>query len=305
MNHVPVLLQEAVAALRPRKGKVIADCTVGLGGHAAALLARGARVVGLDLDAGNLEQARVRLEEAGGRFDLRHGNFAGLPGVLGELGIGKVDGILADLGVSSPHLDVAERGFSWRREGPLDMRLDPTRGRTAADLLNSIPEAELAAALRDLGDEEEAERIARLVFLRRPLRTTWQHADLVCEAKAFSPERAARAPLHPAVRTFQAVRMLVNREVANLERLLVLIPQLLAPGGTAAIISFHSGEDRRVKHSFRDGFRGGVYAEMSPDPVVPSAEELEANPRAASAKLRWIRMPKAPAARRPKGRKSR
>jgi 16S rRNA (cytosine1402-N4)-methyltransferase len=290
LRHVPVLKREVLALLKPAKGKTIVDCTVGLGGHAEALAAKGARVIGLDLDEANLRLAKDRLEIAGADFELRHANFAALPSVLQELGIERVDGVLADLGVSSPHLDVAERGFSWRRNGPLDMRLDPTRGKTAADLLNEMPEAELAAALGELGDEEEAERIARLVVTRRPLKTTWQLAGLVCEAKAFSPERAARAPLHPAVRTFQAVRMLVNREPANLDRLLRVLPGVLAPAGIAVIVSFHSGEDRAVKLAFRDGFRSGVYASIAEEPVVPGDGEREENPRSASAKLRWAKM---------------
>lgn len=300
MNHIPVLLDEALEALQPKKGKVIVDCTLGLGGHSAALLERGAKVIGIDLDAGNLDKARSRLEGLGGDIEFRQGNFAALPLLLGELGIEKVDGVLADLGIASSQLDAGDRGFSWRRNGPLDMRLDRTRGRTAAELLNTISEADLEAALRELGDEEESERIARLVFLRRPLKMTWQLSDLVCEAKAFTPERAGRMPLHPAVRTFQAVRMLVNREPANLERLLTVIPGVLAPGGTAVVISFHSGEDRRVKHAFRDGFRAGAYAALSEEPVTPSQEELEMNPRSSSAKLRWARMPKAKAAPRAK-----
>lgn len=278
-GHVPVLLKEVVSVLKPRKGKVIVDCTVGLGGHAAALRKKGARVIGLDLDPCNL--ARIEAE-----VELHHANFAALPTVLaGEA----VDGVLADLGISSPHLDDPARGFSYRESGPLDMRLDPSRGRPASALLDAIGRDELVAALRDLGDEEEAERVAEAMLARRPLRTTLDLAAAVCEAKGFTLRRAAGAKLHPAARTFQAVRMLVNREVANLERLLAVLPNCLKPKGIAAIISFHSGEDRRVKHAFREGLRSGVYDSGGDDPIVPGPEEQAANPRSRSAKLRWVR----------------
>ncbi len=285
-GHVPVLLGEILAALKPRKGKVIVDCTVGLGGHAEALLAKKARVIGLDLDPANLERARARLE---GDVALHPANFAALPSILaGE----RVDGVLADLGVASTHIDDPARGFSYRRNGPLDMRMDPTRGEPAWKLLERIGEEELAGAIAGLGDEEGAAGIARRILSRRPLRTTRELADAVCEARGFSPERAAGAKLHPAARTFQAIRMLVNRELANLERLLAVLPEALAPGGVAAIVSFHSGEDRLVKHAFRDGLRAGVYDRASPDPVLPTEEERRANPRSGSAKLRVARRAK-------------
>jgi 16S rRNA (cytosine1402-N4)-methyltransferase len=289
MKHVPVLLAELLAALKPRKGHVVVDCTVGLGGHSAELLKRGVRVIGLDLDPANLEEAQDRFEIQGGDFSLHHANFAGLPTVLGELGIEGVDGILADLGVSSPHIDDARRGFSYRRPGPLDMRMDPTRGKTAAELLERMTEEELAGSILELGDEEDAAKIAALIVRRRPIRTTQQLMELVCEARDFTVQRAAGAKLHPAARTFQALRMLVNRELPNLERLLAVIPQCLKPGGAAAIISFHSGEDRRVKQAFREGLRAGIYAKISEDAVTATEDEELANPRSRSAKLRWAR----------------
>jgi 16S rRNA (cytosine1402-N4)-methyltransferase len=292
MKHIPVLMKEVLAALKPKKGQTIVDCTVGLGGHSAILLERGVRVVGLDLDPQNLKEARDRFEIQGGDFSLHHANFAGLPTVLGELGIERVDGILADLGVSSPHIDDARRGFSYRRPGPLDMRMDPTRGKTAAELIERMGEEELAKAIAELGDEEDAEKIAALIVHRRPIRTTQQLMELVCEARDFTVQRAAGAKLHPAARTFQAIRMLVNRELPNLERLLAIAPDVLQPGGTAAIISFHSGEDRVVKQAFRDGLRSGVYAATSPDAVLATEDEKLANSRSRSAKLRWARTPK-------------
>lgn len=292
-RHVPVLLKEVMQALRPKKGQVVVDCTVGLGGHSAEFLRKGVRVIGLDLDPANLEAARDRLEIQGGAFELRHANFAALPTVLGELGLEGVDGLVADLGVSSPHIDDARRGFSYRRPGPLDMRMDPTRGKTAADLVNTMGEEELAQAILELGNEESAPQIAQLIVQRRPLRMTQELMSLVCKARDFTLERAAGAKLHPAARTFQALRMLVNRELPNLERLLAVLPSCLKPGGTAAILSFHSGEDRLVKQAFRDGERSGVYAKTSPEPVLATAEEQERNPRSRSAKLRWARRCKA------------
>jgi len=292
MKHVPVLLKEVLAALKPKKGQTIVDCTVGLGGHSAVLLEHGVRVIGLDLDPQNLEEARDRFEVQGGDFSLHHANFAGLPTVLGELGVERVDGILADLGVSSPHIDDARRGFSYRRPGPLDMRMDPTRGKTAAELIDRLGEEELARAIAELGDEEDAEKIAALIVGRRPIRTTQQLMELVCEARDFTVQRAAGAKLHPAARTFQAIRMLVNRELPNLERLLAVIPGTLGPGGAAAIISFHSGEDRLVKQAFREGLRSGVYAAVSEDAVLATEEEKQSNPRSRSAKLRWARTPR-------------
>jgi len=289
MKHIPVLLEEVLAALKPKKGHIVVDCTVGLGGHSAELLERGVRVIGLDLDPANLKEAQERFEIQGGEFSLHHGNFAGLPTVLGQLGIEAVDGILADLGVSSPHIDDARRGFSYRRPGPLDMRMDPTRGKTAAEVLDRMSEEELAQSILELGDEEDAAKIAELIVRRRPIRTTQQLMEIVCEARDFTVQRAAGAKLHPAARTFQALRMIVNREMANLERLLTVIPSCLKPGGAAAIISFHSGEDRRVKQAFREGLRAGVYAKISEEAVTATEDEKVSNPRSRSAKLRWAR----------------
>jgi 16S rRNA (cytosine1402-N4)-methyltransferase len=292
MKHIPVLIKEVLKALKPKKGQTIVDCTVGLGGHSAELLERGVRVIGLDLDPQNLKEAQERFEILGGNFSLHHSNFAGLPNVLGELGIDRVDGILADLGVSSPHIDDPRRGFSYRRPGPLDMRMDPTRGKTASEVLDRMSEEELAKSIFELGDEEDAGKIAALIVGRRPIRTTQQLMELVCEAREFTVQRAAGAKLHPAARTFQAIRMLVNRELPNLERLLAILPRSLEPGGTAAILSFHSGEDRIVKQAFREGRRLGVYGSISEDAILATEEEKLANSRSRSAKLRWARTPK-------------
>jgi 16S rRNA (cytosine1402-N4)-methyltransferase len=299
IRHVPVLLNDVLEVLSPQPGQVIIDCTLGLGGHSAALLERvGAtgRIVGIDFDPGNIALARAALEKvngAAGNFDLVHNNFAALPTMLQQLGLEKVDAVLADLGVASPQIDDPARGFSYRRPGPLDMRMDQSRGKPASELVNRMKEAELAAAFLELGDETDAPHIAELIVRRRnvrPITTTQELMAIICEARDFTIERGAGAKLHPAARTFQALRILVNREMANLERLLNVLPDVLKPGGTAAIISFHSGEDRRVKDAFRDAHRGGIYAEISRSPIVADEAEQRSNPRARSAKLRWARM---------------
>jgi 16S rRNA (cytosine1402-N4)-methyltransferase len=293
--HIPVLLKPVLNVLSLQPGQTVVDCTVGLGGHSAAFLPRihpGGRLIGIDLDPANLAAAREYLTWIGGRFDLFHTNFAGVPAVLAQAGLERVDALLADIGVASTQIDDPARGFSYRRSGPLDMRMDPTRGSPASDLVNRMPEAELTIALSELGDETDAPRIARLIVERRaraPITTTDQLTAIVCEARDFTLGRAAGAKLHPAARTFQALRILVNRELANLDRLLAVLPSILNPGGTAAIITFHSGEDRRVKHAFREGLRSGVYTEVSDDPITADDEEVRHNPRARSAKLRWAR----------------
>lgn len=293
--HIPVLLEQVLQTLHPQPGQVLVDCTLGLGGHSAELLARiqpGGRLIAIDFDPANLALAKTKLETIGGQFDLFHNNFAALPLVLALAGVERVDGVLADLGVASPQIDDSTRGFSYRRAGPLDMRMDPTRGQPASVLVNRLSERELADALLELGDETDAQKIARLVVERRktePITTTEQLTAIVCAARQFTLQRAAGAKLHPAARTFQALRILVNRELANLERLLTVLPDCLQPGGVAAIISFHSGEDRRVKSAFRDGLHAGIYADVSPDPLIADETEERLNPRSRSAKLRWAK----------------
>jgi 16S rRNA (cytosine1402-N4)-methyltransferase len=291
VRHLPVLVEEVMEALAVRVGMIVVDCTVGLGGHSLELLRRvgpWGKVIGMDFDAGNLDRARENL--AGENVVLRQGNFAGITKVLAELGIEKVDGVLADLGVASPQIDDPGRGFSYREDGPLDMRMDRSRGQTAADVVNRMGEEELAAMLLELGDEEDAAEIARLIVERRAqkrIERTFELMEVVCEARRFTLKRAAGAKLHPAARTFQALRMVVNRELANLSRLLAVIPEIVRSGGRAAIISFHSGEDRMVKRGFKEALEVGVYSEIAREPVVASEEEVRRNGRARSAKLRW------------------
>ena len=299
-EHRPVLLDEVLVALDPQPGQVIVDCTVGWAGHAVELLRRvgpTGRLVGFDLDPDNLPRARERLQAVGHPFSLHHGNFAGLQQVLAAEGINSANAVLADLGMSSMQVDDPGRGFSYAREGPLDMRMDRSRGRTAAQLLAAISEEELCEALRDLGDEPEAERIARAVVRARQSGPIERTTDLVriireaTEGDADRPWRLHPRPgkwnLHPAARTFQVLRILVNRELANLQQLLRVLPAVLAPGGRAAMISFHSGEDRLVKAAFRDGIQAGIYACVAPEPIRAGMEERTANPRSRSGKLRW------------------
>ncbi len=300
-EHRPVLLEGVLTVLNPQPGQVVVDCTVGWAGQAVELLRRiGAegRLIGLDLDGENLPRARDRLTAAGYPFALHHGNFAGLPAFLAAEGREGVDAILVDLGMSSMQVDEPERGFSYVRDGPLDMRMDRTRGRTAAQLLATISERDLRQALEKLGDESEARRITSAVIAARqiePIRRTGDLSRLIMEifhdGKKSQGWRLHPAPnrwhIHPAARTFQALRILVNRELANLEQLLRVLPTCLAPGGKTVIISFHSGEDRLVKTAFRAGIRSGHYSNISPEPLLASWRERADNPRSRSAKLRW------------------
>jgi 16S rRNA (cytosine1402-N4)-methyltransferase len=295
------MLEEVLVALQPHAGHIAVDCTIGWGGHAVELLRRvgpEGRLVGIDFDPDNLPRARERLQAVGFPFTLHQGNFAGLPAILAAEGIAAIDLLVADLGMSSMQVDDPERGFSYRRDGPLDMRMDRTRGRTAAQALATLSELELSRALRDLGDEPEAERIASAIVTARqqaPLQRTGDLVRLIMDAtqdgaKAWRlhPSRH-RWNLHPAARTFQALRILVNRELENLKHLLRVLPASLKPGGRAAIISFHSGEDRLIKAAFREGLQAGVYAGISEEPVRAGERERQENPRSRSAKFRWAR----------------
>jgi 16S rRNA (cytosine1402-N4)-methyltransferase len=308
-GHRPVLPAAVLAALDPRPGDVVVDCTLGAAGHAIELLRRvgpTGLLIGLDLDAANLPPARERLAAVGHPFHLHHGNFAGLPQALAAAGVTQADAVLADLGVSSIQIDDPGRGFSFMRDGPLDMRMDPSRGRTAAELLATLPRDELAAAYRDLGDCDEiqigaSDAVADAIVRQRrvkPLERTGDLTELVKAAVPVKPVFAAgkkRQPtarqqqLRPVAQVFQAMRILVNRELANLTHLLRVLPDVLKPSGRAAVISFHSGEDRLVKAAFRDGLRAGVYAAVSEEPVRADYAERGENPRSRSAKLRWAR----------------
>lgn len=296
-EHRPVLSEEVLRILDPQPGQTVVDCTVGFAGHAAQLLLRiwpSGKLIGLDWDAEQLSRARTRLESLGLPFTLHHGNFAGLPAILAAEGFTEVDAVLGDLGMSSMQVDDPDRGFSYSRDGLLDMRMDRSRGKTAAQRLAEIAEADLCQALRKLGDEPAAEPIARAIVQARqhqPIARTGDLARVVMQASAAGRWQLHPRPgtwnLHPAARTFQALRLLVNRELANLDHLLRVLPHCLRAGGRAVLISFHSGEDRLIKASFRTGFRQGLYRQVAPQPVRASPRERLANPRSRSAKLRW------------------
>ncbi|MGC8963263.1 MAG: 16S rRNA (cytosine(1402)-N(4))-methyltransferase RsmH [Candidatus Bipolaricaulaceae bacterium] len=287
--HEPVLLKEVLDLLAPRPGKVIVDATVGTGGHAEALLSLGATVVGIDQDPESLGVAAERLRDFGERFRPVRANFRRLREVLNELGLEKVDGILFDLGLSSWHLAHPERGFSFQEEGPLDMRMDPENPVTAADLVNSLPEREIAHILREYGEERYAARIAREIVRNRPIRTTKELASLV--ARCYPP---GRHRIHPATRTFQALRIAVNDELSALREALPQAVEALRPGGVLCVIAFHSLEDRIVKRFLREGARSGRLRLLTKKPVRPKAEEVARNPRARSARLRAAQVPQLP-----------
>lgn len=296
-THRPVLVAEVLDALRPAPGEVGVDATLGFGGHAEAILPRllpGGRLVALDVDPIERPRAEARLRGKGFGpevLSVRSSNFAGLPKVLAAEGLEGADVVLADLGVSSMQLDDPARGFSWKGDGPLDLRLNPTRGASARDLLARVSARRLERLLRENADEPHAELIARAVVAARqtaPIETTAALAGLIRGALAALPERALlEAGTSTLSRVFQALRIEVNEELLALDAFLRALPSCLRAGGRAAVISFHSGEDRRVKRAFRDGLRCGVYREVAPGPVVASEEERRANPRAAPAKLRW------------------
>jgi len=288
-QHVPVMTREVVALLRPERGGLYVDCTVGLGGHARALLEAGAeRLIGLDRDPDALAVARETLAPWSDRIELEHADYRDLPSVLTARGITGCDGALADLGVSSLQLDAADRGFSFRRDEPLDMRMDRSQGPTLAQLLRDIDEGPLADAIFQFGEERFSRRIARGIVMARaraPLETTGQLADVVRRAVP----RKGYQRIDPATRTFQALRIMVNRELEGLDAFLASAAERLLAGARLAVISFHSLEDRIVKHGFRALERAGAALRIvTKRPLMPSEAEVEANPRARSAKLRAI-----------------
>jgi 16S rRNA (cytosine1402-N4)-methyltransferase len=285
-THIPVMVSEVLACLTPVSGGLYVDATLGLGGHAAAILdasAPAGRVIGFEWDAQAAGIARGRLAQYGDRLTVIPRSYAELDTALTGAGIAEVDGILVDLGVSSLQLDERERGFSFQGNAPLDMRMDRRRGTTAADLLARAREEELADIFYHYGEERQARRIAAYICEKRgqePIRTTARLAALVAEAvpKRFHPDK-----IHVATRVFQAVRIAVNRELDNLHRLLRDGPDRLRIGGRFCVISFHSLEDRMVKQAFRNDDR---LAKISSKPVRPRPEEVQGNPRARSAILR-------------------
>lgn len=312
-EHASVLPTEVLEHLAPRDHGVYVDGTLGGAGHAAAILERAphASLIGIDRDPSALDAARSRLGTFGERARLIHADYVDIPRVLSELGVSKVDGILLDLGVSSPQLDHAERGFSFTKPGPIDMRMDPTRGQTALDLIHELTEAELAEVIGELGEERYAKRIARLIkeALREDrIGNTVELAAVIAQGIPVAEQRKSK--IHPATRTFQGLRIAVNAELEQLEKFLAFFPDVLNPGGRCAIISFHSLEDRLVKNRFRDlawtsslppklaaaeGERTQAVCELiTRKGITASDEEIEKNPRSRSARLRVCERTSAP-----------
>jgi 16S rRNA (cytosine1402-N4)-methyltransferase len=287
--HVPVLFQEAMDFLQVRPGGTYVDCTVGLGGHTEGMLRRigpKGRVIGFDRDPQALELAKERLgrvvEELDGEAPELKLIGEAFSSAAEYVETGSVDGILADFGASSLQFDEAQRGFSFQADGPLDMRMDTRRGPTAADVVNKVSERELADLIYELGEERRSRTVARAIVRGRPVTTTGQLARIVARA---APSMKYGA-IHPATRTFQALRIYVNRELEEIKTLLEAAPNLLKPSGRLVVISFHSLEDRIAKDSLRDGARQGTWKILTPKPVTATEEEIERNPRSRSAKLR-------------------
>lgn len=292
--HLPVLLTEVLEYLDCRPGRVYVDGTVGSGGHSRGILEISSptgKLIALDWDEEAVERSRDNLESFGGRVEFRRANFKELGAVLKSLALSGVDGILLDLGLSSEQLENRERGFSFRGDAPLDMRMSQEAGITARDLLQNLSVDEIHALLKEYGEERWARRIARNIVRQRqkePIRTTRELVEIIGKSVPRHRQR-----IHPATRTFQALRISVNEELNNLRIFLTHCPDLLNPGGRLVIISYHSLEDRIVKTHFREWARkdwgeGGKFRLLTPKPVVPSPEEVAHNPRARSAKMRVV-----------------
>jgi len=298
-GHVPVLLKEAIDFLAVKRGGTYLDATVGLGGHSLEIARRlGApgHLIGFDKDAAALERARTDLssqlsvlsegtgEGARCSMTLIHGSFA----EVGErVAPASLDGLLADLGISSLQLSNAARGFSFQAEGPLDMRMNPMSGETAEQVVNHIDERELADVIYEFGEERRSRRIARAIVRSRPIRTTTQLVEVVAAAaRSMKLGRHKYDRIHPATKTFQALRIFVNHELDDLKVLLEAAPGVLKPGGRLVVISFHSLEDRIVKDALREGAKQGWYRLLTKKPVTASEEEIDRNPRSRSAKMR-------------------
>ncbi len=288
-THRPVMTEEILDVLAPKPGQTAVDCTLGFGGHAEQILRRllpGGCLLGLDADPMELPKTEARLRALGfgpDVFAVQRSNFAGLPQILAARGIAGADLILADLGVSSMQLDDPRRGFSTKNEGPLDMRMNPGRGQSASELLLRVKSTDLAELLRDNADEPRAATLADALAGEEFSTTT----QLAAAIRATVPD-VGKDELELTIRrVFQALRIAVNDEFSALETFLRFLPMCLLPGGRVAILTFHSGEDRRVKKAFQAGLREGVYAEIAHEVTRPGAEERRANPRSIPAKLRW------------------
>lgn len=302
-SHRPIMVTEVLHVLAPRAGEIAVDATLGYGGHARELLRAilpGGRLYGLDVDPLELPKTEARLRAEGfpaEALQVRQLNFAALPRLLTEEGLPGVDVLLADLGVSSMQIDNPARGFTFKREGPLDLRMNPRKGTPASALLATISEEKLAALLVENADEPDAEIIARVLCTHRDaLSTTTELAAAVREAL---PGKSKEDVGDATRRVFQALRIAVNGEFSALDTLLKVLPYCLNPGGRVVILSFHSGEDRRIKRAFEQGLHEGWYVDIAHTVLRPTPEECRANPRASSAKLRWaIQQDKAPGNKR-------
>ncbi len=291
-SHVPVLLKEAIDFLNVRRGGTYIDATVGLGGHSyeiAKRLGAPGHLIGLDKDPAALERAKSVLgrpsfvvgETDWPKITLRHQSFGE---IANDQRPATIDGILADIGLSSLQLSDAARGFSFQADGPLDMRMDPRSERTAEQVVNHLDERELADVIYEFGEERRSRRIARAIVRSRPIRSTAHLADVI--SAAARPMNSEQRRIHPATRTFQALRIFVNRELDDLRALLEAAPRVLKPGGRVVVISFHSLEDRIVKDAFRDAAKQGSMKLLTKKPLTATEEESDRNPRARSAKLR-------------------
>jgi 16S rRNA (cytosine1402-N4)-methyltransferase len=295
-THRPIMVSEILEVLAPRPGEVAIDCTLGYGGHARALLAAvqpGGRLLGVDADPIELPRTEARLRALGlppEALTVRRMNFAGLSQFVAAEAPGGVDVLLADLGLSSMQIDDPGRGFTFKEDGPLDMRMNPARGRPASALLSTLDEAGLARLLADNADEPLAREISAAILrahARTPLRSTRALAAIVHSAFERSARRAGETADEAVRRVFQAIRIAVNDEFGALESLLRVLPSCLKPGGRVAILTFHSGEDRRVKSAFKDGLHDNTYASIAQQVIRASSEERRANPRSSAAKLRF------------------
>jgi 16S rRNA (cytosine1402-N4)-methyltransferase len=295
-THRPVMLKEILEVLAPRPGDLAVDCTLGYGGHARELLAAvqpGGRLLGLDADPVELPKTEARLRALGFPQEalvVRRMNYAGVAQFIAALAPGGVDLLLADLGLSSMQIDDPERGFTFKADGPLDMRMNPAHGPTASALLSKLDERELARLLDENSDEPRAKELAREILrahARSPLTTTHELAEVVRAACAQRSRDSSGGADDVVRRVFQALRIAVNDEFGALTALLRNLPLCLKPGGRAAILTFHSGEDRRVKLAFKNGLLEGLYASIATEVIRPSPQEQRANPRSKAAKLRF------------------
>ncbi len=287
--HTPVLVREVIEFLKCRPGGIYLDCTLGEGGHTEEILRASApdgRVIGLDRDLQSIEQARERLAAFGSRVVFHHENFVHLGAVLDREAVQEVDGILFDLGVSSVQLEIGDRGFSFLKDGPLDMRMNQTKGKTASELIHQLSESELTRIFQEYGEERWAKKISRFIVQERARASITRTSHLTELILKAIPKRGHFARIHPATRVFQALRIAVNDELSNLRLAMEMAIRRLKSTGRLCIISFHSLEDRIVKHGFRDWEKQGQIRVITKRPVMAGGEERMFNPRCRSAKLR-------------------